>query len=208
MRPLRTRCAGRRHRLTRARPRSEAMRTRLATDDERLGVLFQDVVAAARVFQGGGSELTTSSFRDAVETAASRSLIRLFPKFGLGDNADWGKVVTKAREGAPDALDAVGHHGEPTTHPVCKEVLAAISPGGTKGAELQKRFTAPPFGWPKDAVSGAIFTLLAAGNIRAAQDGKDLAGPKELPPTQIGKATLYKEDDPPSVGQRLAVRAY
>ena len=124
----------------------------------------------------------------------------------MGDNAAWGKVVTKAREGAPDALDAVGHHGEPTTHPVCKEVLSAISPGGTKGAELQKRFAAPPFGWPKDAVSGAIFTLLAAGNIRAAQDGKDLAGPKELLPTQIGKVTLYKEDDPPSVGQRLAVK--
>ena len=183
-----------------------AMRTRLATDDERLGVLFQDVIARARVFQGGGSEMTTSPFRDAVETAANRSLIRLFPKFGLGDNAAWGKVVTKAREGAPDALDAVGHHGEPTTHPVCKEVLSAISPGGTKGTELQKRFGAPRFGWPKDAVNGAIFTLLAAGNIRAAQDGKDLGGPKELLPTQVGKVTLYKEDAPPSVSQRLAVK--
>ena len=117
-----------------------AMRTRLATDDERLGILFEDVIARARVFQGGGGELTTSRLRDAVETAANRSLIRLFPKFGLGDNGAWGKVVTKARDGAPDALDAVGHDGEPTTNPVCKEVLSAISPGGTKGAELQKRF--------------------------------------------------------------------
>ena len=80
------------------------------------------------------------------------------------------------------------------------------APGGTKGAELQKRFAAPPFGWPKDAVNGALLTLLAAGNIRAAQDGKDLTGPKELPPTQIGKVTLYKEDEPPTVGQRLAVK--
>ena len=190
----------------RGQVRSAGHATRLATDDERLGILFEDVVARARVFQGGGGELTTSRFRDAVETAANRSLIRLFPKFGLGDNSAWGKVVTKARDGAPDALDAVGHDGEPTTNPVCKEVLSAISPGGTKGAELQKRFGAPPFGWPKDAVSGAIFTLLAAGNIRAAQDGKDLAGPKELLPTQIGKAALYKEDEPPSVGQRLAVK--
>ena len=111
------------------------------TTSEMVVALFGDVVARARVFQGGGTELTTtSSLRDAVETAANRSLIRLFPKFAQGDNANWGKVVTKARDGAPDALDAVGHHGEPTTHPVCKEVLAAISPGGTKGAELQKRF--------------------------------------------------------------------
>ncbi len=183
-----------------------AMKTRVATDEERLNGLFQDVVAHARVFQGGGNEVTTSTLRTAVETSANRSLIRLFPKFGAGDHTDWGKVVTKARDGAPDALEAVGHHGEPTTHPVCKEVLAAVSAGGTKGADLQKRFGAAPFGWPRDAINGAILTLLAAGNIRAAQDGKDLSGPKELPPTQIGKVTLYKEDEPPTMGQRLAVR--
>ena len=124
----------------------------------------------------------------------------------MATTANWGKVVTKARDGAPDALEAIGHHGEPTTNPVCKEVLAAISAGGTKGAELQKRFGAPRFGWPRDAVNGAILTLLAAGNIRATQDGKALAGPKELPPTQIGKVTLYKEDEPPTVSQRLAVK--
>jgi len=183
-----------------------AMTTRVAADDERLNSLFQDVVAHARVFQGGGSEVTTSTLRSAVETAANRSLIRLFPKFGAGDHPNWGKVVTRARDGAPDALDAVGHDGEPTTHPVCKEVLAAVSASGSKGADLHKRFGGPPFGWPRDAVNGAILTLLAAGNIRAAQDGKDLGGPKELPPTQIGKVTLYKEDEPPTMGQRLAVR--
>jgi hypothetical protein len=188
------------------RAAQRAMRARLATDDERLTTLFHDVVTRARVFQGGGAELTTSTLRDAVETAANRSLIRLFPKFGQGDNANWGKVVTKAREGAPDALVAVGHHGEPTTNTVCKEVLSAINPGGTKGAELQKQFTAAPFGWPKDAVTGAILTLFAAGNIRASQDGRDLSGPKELPQTQIGTVTLYRDDTPPTMEQRLKVR--
>jgi hypothetical protein len=185
----------------------QAMVSRRDRAEEDVVALFGDVVARARVFQGGGTELTTgSSLRDSVETAASRSLIRLFPKFGQGDDPNWGKVITKARAGAPDALTAVGHHGEPTTHQVCKEVLAAISPGGTRGADLQKRFAGPPFGWPKDAVSGAVLVLLAAGNIRAAQDGKDLGGPKELPQTQIGKVTLYKEDAPPTAPQRLAVR--
>ena len=183
-----------------------AMNTRVASDEERLSGLFRDVAAHARVFQGGGSEVTTSSLRDAVETAAKRSLIRLFPKFGAADNPNWGKVVTKAREGAPDALDAVGHPGGPITNVVCKEVLLAISVGGTKGAELRKRFDAPPFGWPRDAVDGAILALLAAGNIRAAQEGQPLDGPKELPPSQIGKVTLYKEDEPPDMAQRVAVR--
>lgn len=183
-----------------------AMKTRKASDDERLTILFQEIVSRARVLQGGGSEVTTSTLREAVETAAGRSLIRLFPKFVAGDNPNWGKVVTKARAGAPDALDAVGHHGEPTTNAVCKEVLAAVTPAGTKGVDLQKRFAAPPYGWPKDAVSGAVLTLFAAGNIRAALDGKELGGPKELLQTQIGKVTLYKEDEPPSVSQRLAVK--
>jgi hypothetical protein len=183
-----------------------AMQTRRSTEDDRLAELFADVVTHARIFQGGGNELTTSSLRDAVETAAQRSLIRMFPKFAAADNPNWSKVVAKARDGAPDALDAVGHSGEPTTNTVCKEVLAAISPGGTKGAELHKRFGAPGFGWPRDAVNGAIFTLLAAGNIRATQDHKELSGPKELPPNQIGKVTLYKEDEPPTVGQRLALK--
>jgi hypothetical protein len=182
------------------------MKTRRDSDDERLTSLFQDVVARARVFQGGGAEVTTSTLRDAVETAANRSLVRLFPKFGAGDNANWGKVVAKARDGAPDALVAIGHEGEPTTHAVCKAVLAAINPSGSKGTDLQRRFGAPQYGWPKDAVNGALLVLLAAGNIRAAQDGKDLNGPREVQPNQIGKIVFYKEDEPPSVGQRLAVK--
>jgi hypothetical protein len=188
------------------RTAQRAMKTRLSTDEERLKYLFRDVVAYARVFQGGGSELTISSLREAVQTAANRSLIRLFPKFSVGDSANWGSVVTKARDGAPDALAAIGHHGEPIANAVCKELLAAVSPAGTKGADLQKRFAAPPYGWPRDAINGAVLALLAAGNIGARQDGKHLTSAKELPPTQIGKVALYKEDEPPTIGQRLAVR--
>ena len=150
--------------------------------------------------------MTTASLRDAVETAGRRSLIRLFPKFGVADNPSWAKVIAKARDGAPDALEAVGHHGDPITNTVCKEVLAAVSPGGTKGNELQKRFEASPFGWPRDAINGAVLALLAAGNIRVSQDHKDLAGPKELPQNQIAKAIIYKEDAPPTAGQSIAVR--
>jgi hypothetical protein len=114
-----------------------AMMTRVTAEEERLNGLFQDVAAHARVVQGGGAEVTTSSLRAAVETAASRSLIRLFPKFAAADNPNWGKVVARARDGAPDALVAVGHQGEPTTHPVCKDVLAATSAGGTKGRNAE-----------------------------------------------------------------------
>ncbi len=180
-----------------------AMRSRSEGDNERLTELFEQVAGRARVFMGGVGELTVPSLRDGVRAAAEKGLIRLFPKFTLGDSPHWEKVTVKARDGAPDALEAVGHSGEPTMHPVCKEVLAAISAAGTKGTELYHKFTGSPYGWPKDAVNGAVLTLLTAGNIRAAQDGKDLGGPKELPPREIGRATFYKEDEPPTVDQRL-----
>ena len=183
----------------------QAMQTRAANNERELNELFQGVAAHARIFQGGGGEITKSSLRSAVETAAGRSLVRMFPKFTAADNANWDKVLAKAREGAPDALNAVGHNGGPTMHPVCKVVLTAISAAGTKGAELHRRFAAPPFGWPKDAINGAILTLLAARNIRASQEGKDIT-PKALLPSQIGKIMLYKEDEPPTVEQRLAVK--
>jgi len=183
-----------------------AMKTRAAGDDERLAELFGEVARRARVFMGGVGELTVPSLHEGVSAAAQKALIRLFPKFAMGDNPHWDKVVVKARDGAPDALEAVGHNGEPTTHPVCKEVLAAVSASGTKGAELYHKFTGSRYGWPKDAVNGALLTLISAGNIRAAQDGKELVGPKELPPNQVGRATFYKEDEPPTMEQRLKLR--
>lgn len=180
-----------------------AMRSRSEGDDERLTELFEEVAGRARVFMGGVGELTIPSLHEGVRAAAEKALVRLFPKYTMGDNLHWDRVVVKARDGAPDALESVGHSGEPTTHPVCKEVLATVSAGGTKGSELYHKFTGSPYGWPKDAVNGAVLMLLFAGNIRAAQEGKDLTGPKELPPREIGRATFYKEDEPPTVDQRL-----
>jgi hypothetical protein len=183
-----------------------AMKGRISGDEERLGALLQEVVANASVYQGGGNEVSASTFRDAVELAARRSLVRLFPRFDVADDPNWGKVVTKARDGAPDALEAVGHAGEVRAHPVCREVLAAISAAGTKGSEIRTRFAGPPFGWDEDVIRGALMTLLASRHVRAAQDGTALTGAKQLNPSQIGRTTFYKEDDPPSTPQRIAVR--
>jgi hypothetical protein len=183
-----------------------AMYGRVASDEETLSRLFGDVVAGATVYQGGGSIVTAASLRDAVELAAERSLVRLFPKFGVADNSNWGKVVTLARDGAPDALNAVGHTGEVLTHPVCKEVLSAISAGGTSGSDVRVRYANPPFGWDEEAIRGALMALLATQHIRAAQEGKALTSQKQLEPRQIARTTFYKEDPPPSATQRMAVR--
>lgn len=188
------------------RQAKQGMQSRVLEGEQRLGSLFAAVVAKARVFQGGGNELTSSSLRDGVETAGHHGLARLFPKFSVADDPAWSKVITKARDGAPDALAVIGWQGEVPANPVCKEVLSRTSGSGTKGSDLQRDLGDSPFGWPKDAIDGALLALLASGNIRAERDNHPVEGPKELPVTQIGKSTFFKEDEPPTKQEQLAVR--
>ena len=188
------------------RQAKQGMKSRELEGQQRLDGLFSSVIARARVFQGGGNELTTSSLRDGVEAAGNHALARLFPKFNAADDPAWSKVITKARDGAPDALAAVGWHGEVPANPVCKEVLARTSGSGTKGSDLQRDLSDSPFGWPPDSINGALLSLLASGNIRAERDGRPVDGPKELPVTQVSKATFFKEDEPPTKQEQLAVR--
>lgn len=189
------------------RQAKQGMQTRLKAGEASLEGLFAEVVSAARVLQGGGNELTTSSFRMGVETAAGHSLTRQFPKFsGPADHPSWPKVVGRARDGDPKALSFVDWSGEVPANPVCKEVLARTTAGGTKGSDIHKLLSDPPYGWPKDAVDGAILMLLINGNIRCERDGKPVGNVKGLPPTQITKATFFKEDEPPSTKERMAVR--
>jgi hypothetical protein len=188
------------------RQAKQGMNSRVLEGQQRLEGLFASVVAKARVFQGGGNELTTSSLRDGVEAAGNHALTRLFPKFSVADDPAWSKVIAKARDGAPDALAVVGWQGEVPANPVCREVLARTSGSGTKGGDLQRDLGDAPFGWPKDAIDGAVLALLASGNMRAERDGHPVDGPKELPATQVSKATFFKEDEPPSKQEQLAVR--
>ncbi len=188
------------------RQAKQGMQSRVTEAEQRLKTLFGNVIAQARVFQGGGNELTTSSLRAGVETAENHALARLFPRFGAADDPGWAKVIQKARDGAPDALTAIGWTGGVPVNPVCKEVLSRISGAGTKGSELHQQLGASPYGWPKDAIDGALLVLVGSGHIRAERDGHPVETTKELPATQIGKAMFFKEDDPPTKLEQIAVR--
>ncbi|MEJ7786155.1 MAG: hypothetical protein WKF96_15220, partial [Solirubrobacteraceae bacterium] len=184
----------------------QGMQSRVQQAEGRLTTLLGAVIAKANVLQGGGNDLTTGSLRTGVETAGRHSLTRLFGRFNVADHPGWEKVIVKARDGAPDSLASVGWTSGVTANPVCKEVLSRIAGGGTKGSVLHRDLTDPPYGWPKDAVDGAVLVLLGNGNIRATQDGQPVPGVKSFPRTQVGKAVFFKEDDPPSMTERLAVR--
>ncbi|MCL5280647.1 MAG: BREX system P-loop protein BrxC, partial [Planctomycetes bacterium] len=143
-----------------------AMETTKQTADGKIREFLDDAFSGARVFQGGGNEIVGNDLQSTVLEAAGNALQRLYPQFHLADHPGWEKVYTKAKQGAPDALKAVGYDGEPAKNPVCKAILAFIA-GGKKGADIRTHFEEADYGWSRDAVDGGLQVLLNAGLIRA-----------------------------------------
>ena len=71
---------------------------------------------------------------------SNASLVRLFPKFSMADDPRWSTVVEHARQGAADALSALGYHGNPDAHPVCKEMQGYLGAAGKLGQRRPRPF--------------------------------------------------------------------
>jgi hypothetical protein len=185
----------------------EGMEVKQAGADRRVQELIRHVVQGAKVFQGGGNEMVSSSVDSAVQSAADAALARLFPQFVDADGGDWSKVAQRAREGSGDVLEPVGFKGDPLEHPVCKEVLVYVSAGGTKGSDVRRNFMGPPFGWPQDAVDGGLLTLVTVNALSAWQNGAE-ASVKDISTGKISTTTFRREVSPPSAVQRIKVREF
>ncbi|TVR56951.1 MAG: BREX system P-loop protein BrxC [Candidatus Competibacteraceae bacterium] len=182
----------------------KAVETHLAVAQHRIQELLGHIIGGAKVFLGGGQEAHGIELADKVQDSADSALVRLFPRFGEADHGHWGQVVTRARGGDVGALAQVGYPGNPTQHPVCRRVLEAIG-AGKKGRDLHEQFKGAPFGWPKDAIDGALFVMLVAGNLRATLNHQPVTA--SLPQNQVGVASFYVDVPPLDVGQRLALKA-
>ncbi|WP_346796344.1 BREX system P-loop protein BrxC [Halomonas sp. Bachu 37] len=178
-----------------------AMQTTRDTAQRRVNELLDEAFSGARVFQGGGNELVGASLRETILEGAENALARLHPKFHLADSPAWDKVYAKAKQGAPDALKTVGYDGEPQSHPVCKAVLSFLG-NGKSGSDIRDHFEQGDFGWPRDAIDGAIQVLLVAGQIRAT----DGTAPQELDRKAIGKTEFRIEATTISAGERIKIR--
>lgn len=184
-----------------------AMETREASARRRAEEISREAVAKARVVQAGGS-VVPGPLASAVKTAAANALARLYPQFDEADHPGWEEVFDRAhRKKEPDAIKAVDHQGSPETHPVCKAILQHLGPG-RKGSEIRAHFEAQPYGWPKDAIDGALTVLANAGLVKVTgEDGKDAAltdFPRQR--QKIGLCTFRPESTVVTVGQRVAVR--
>lgn len=181
-----------------------AMETRRKAEEERRDALLEEALALSRVFLGGGTEITGTSFVEKVQEAAEDALKRMYPRFDDGDHSSWGKAYDRARNGDPNALEAVDHSGQPQDHPVCRELLGFVA-GGKKGREILKHFQGPPYGWGKDAVDAALVVLVNSGHLRATRDGQSLT-PKQLDHRTIPDVDFRRETVTLTATQRIELR--
>ena len=136
--------------------------------------------------------------------AAQHALTRLYPQFDLADDPRWDKVIERARKGDGSALEALGYHGDPGNHPVCSALFKEIG-AGRRGRDLRRHFSNSPYGWPQDAIDGALFVLCVTDKVKATQDGRSIEI-KQLDQTKIGVAEFRTEQTTVATGQRLAIR--
>jgi len=186
----------------------QAMHSRVYLERRKIDALIAGVVSNALVFLGGSYEPVAggATLQVTVKEAIEAALVRLFPRFPQANKSGWGTVVTRATQGASDALAAVGYHGDVEKHPVCAEVRTFVGVTGKRGLEVRKRFMGDGYGWPQDAVDGALLVLVANGFVRAARNAQPLAV-KEIVQSQIGVVDFYSEGvPPPTTSERIAVR--
>lgn len=185
-----------------------AMETRLARAQALVGVHIRDIVSKASVQLGGGSSPAGAAFRDRIENGAQSAATRLFHKFGDADDDRWSQVIDRIKKGSgADALKQVGYDADPEQHPVVKEIFGRISGAGTAASDVEKAVLSHPFGWPRDALMGAIGVLLANGLVRATINGSDASTDKVLSQTRLGTVHLRRESTVLKAAEKIAARS-
>ena len=166
--------------------------------------IVRDVLRAATVLQGGGTETFGEGLREKLKTGADASLARLFPRFDDGDHRGWEAAVTRAKLGSDQPLKVVGWDGATDGHPVAKEVLGRIG-AGARGTALHKLLKAAPYGWPQNAVDAVLIALHRAGHLRATRNGQPVAA-GALDQAGIKAAEFRPEKVRLTTSQRIALR--
>jgi hypothetical protein len=183
------------------------MESRQRTAEKELAELVEQLLAGVRVFQAGGQEAVDGNeLADRINRAAKSSAIRLYSQFDAADHDLWSKVLEEARKGNLEALKAVGHTQEADKHPVCQKLLAYIGPG-KKGAEIRDQFEAPPFGWPRDAIDGALYALLAAGHLKATDVTSKPVDAKSLDRAKLTQTHFQRESINITPPQLIKIRS-
>lgn len=182
-----------------------AMQTTESTSERRLALLLDEAFSGARVFQGGGQEVVAASLFDAVKEAADNALVRLYPKFDEADHVGWSKVIDRARKGSEAALEVVDYQGDVDKHPVTSALIKYVAVG-KKGADVRKQFEEPEYGWPRDAIDGGVYALVATGHLRATDSAGKVLDAKSLDRAKITQTHFRIESTTVTTVQRIQLR--
>ncbi len=170
-----------------------AMETRYRDAQKQVQTLLREIFDGVQVLQAGGNEVEGNLIADRVEKAAKASLVRLYREFDDADHPGWGKVFTRAsKDGGQNALEAVGYDGDPDKHPVCAQILRFMGVS-KKGGEIREHFAAAPYGWPQDAIDGALYALLASGILIAEDNSRKPVSVRDLERKQITQTSFRPE---------------
>ena len=168
--------------------------------------LAKEIVGAAKVFRGGGSEVLGLTLDAKLSSAAEASLVRLFPQFNKADApaAAWENCIKRARTAHEQPFQPVKYEAPIEQHPVCQQVRQTIGSGKT-GTQIRKELEAAPFGWPRDAVDAALIALHSCQQLVATLNGAPVER-GQLDQNRIPKTEFRLEKTSLSIDDRLKLR--
>jgi hypothetical protein len=182
----------------------KAMETRQEQAQKNRDTLLTDILNEVQVFLAGGDPVGGTLLPQKVEEGAKLCCDRLYPLFHLADSADWHKVLERAKKGDGGALQAIGHKGDPESHPVCKAVLEHVG-SGRRGTDIRRHFGAGKYGWPQDAIDAALVVLVQAGAVQA-RHGSETVTAAKLDQKLIGNVEFRTESVTLSKVQLIGIR--
>lgn len=186
------------------REAQNAMSTRMKSAEASRNRIIRDLVNAAKVYQGGGSERFELDLVEKVRAAAEAGLDRMFPNFRDADDHRWPSVINRAKNGDEDALQAVDWKGTVEKHPVCSRILSEVGSGKT-GKNIRDTFENVPYGWPRDAIDAALIVLFTTGHLSANSKGVPLAV-KQLDQAKVSVTDFRVDRAPIDAKQRIKLR--
>jgi len=182
-----------------------AMETRRNDAGRRIAQIVKTVVRGARVYQGGGSVVDGNDLTDKLQVAGGASVVRLYGDFDTADQAGWDKVIERARKGETQPLQPIKHTADTDQHPVCAALVKHLG-AGKKGSDVREHFKAPPYGWPQDAIDGALYALVASGHVLALNNLGKVVDAKGLERRQITQSSFKPETVTISPVQKIQIR--
>ena len=184
-----------------------AMEHRLKEAERSKRSYLKNIFDQIQIKLAGGADAPGETLSEQLENAVQTAAGRLYRDFHIADVEGWGTVYNRAsKEGGENALAAIGHQDEADKHPVVIALKRYIGVMKT-GKEIRDHFGQAPYGWPKDTIDGALYAMMAAGIVKAADSQEKPVDAKNLDRGKVGLTKFRPETVSISQVQIIKVRS-